>query len=91
MSDLLQRIHHAQIQAGEDVVVDDLRRKRLLPPKSALVGTLPAVEALIREYVEHLAPRDRLHCQLTFSAMLIWARKKLEAERRETTNATDTR
>lgn len=48
--------------------------------KQAIVGPLDAVEELIREYIAHLAPRDRLHCQLTFSAMLIWARKKIEAE-----------
>jgi hypothetical protein len=48
--------------------------------KQAIVGTLDAIEALIREYVEHLAPRDRLHCQLTFSGMLVWARKREAAK-----------
>jgi hypothetical protein len=48
--------------------------------KQAIVGTLPAMEALIREYVNHLAPRDRLYVQLTFSAFLVWTRKKTEAE-----------
>jgi hypothetical protein len=48
--------------------------------KQAIVGSLPAMEALIREYVNHLAPRDRLTVQLTFSAFLIWARRKIEAE-----------
>jgi hypothetical protein len=53
------------------------------PPQSkqAIVGTLPAMEALFREYVAHLAPRDRLTVQLSFSAFLIWARKKIEAEK----------
>jgi hypothetical protein len=53
------------------------------PPQSkqAIVGSLSTLEALIRDYVDHLAPRDRLTVQLTFSAFLIWARKKIEAER----------
>jgi len=51
-----------------------------LQSKQAIIGTLPAMEALIREYVAHLAPRDRLQVQLTFSAFLIWARKKIEVE-----------
>jgi hypothetical protein len=50
-------------------------------PKQAIVGSLPEVEALIREYVAHLAPRDRLSLQLTFSGFLIWLRKKIETER----------
>jgi hypothetical protein len=50
------------------------------PPQSkqAIVGTLPVVEALIREYINHLAPRDRLQVQLSMSAFLIWARKRYE-------------
>lgn len=81
MSDLTRRIQEAQVRAGEDAVVDDLRRKGLLPPKTAIIGDLALVEALIREYVAHLAPRDRLSLQLTFSGFLIWLRKKIEAER----------
>lgn len=48
--------------------------------KQGIVGPLDAVEATIREYVQHLAPRDRLTVQLTFSAFLIWMRRKVEAE-----------
>lgn len=57
-------------------IVDD---EVQLQSKQAIVGSLPALEALIREYVDHLAPRDRLQVQLTFSAFLIWARKRQEA------------
>jgi hypothetical protein len=48
--------------------------------KQAIVGTLPMVESLMREFVAELAPRDRLTIQLTFSRFLVWLRKKAEAE-----------
>lgn len=46
--DLIHRIHEAQTVVSESAIADDLRRKGLLPPKAALVGTLDDVEALIR-------------------------------------------
>lgn len=59
--------------------------------KQGIVGPLDAVEAMIREYVQHLVPRDRLTVQLTFSAFLIYVRRKMEMEAKEATNGEDTR
>lgn len=87
MSDLLRRIQQAQVEAGESAVVDELRRKGLLPPKPklAIAISFDGLQVLIREYLAQLAPRDRLESQLRFSHLLIWARKR-EQQRQETTN-----
>lgn len=54
MSDLLNRIHAAQVHAGEQAVIDDLRRMGLMPaaepdPRDARIAEL---EAALRELVE---------------------------------------
>ena len=48
--------------------------------KQAIVGSLPVVEALIRQFIDELDPRERLAMQLTFNRFVFWARKKIEAE-----------
>jgi len=50
--------------------------------KQAIVGTLPVVEAMIRQFIDELDPRERLTMQLTFNRFVFWARKKVEAEGR---------
>src|SRR5690349_14662544 len=80
--DLLRRIQNAQVEAAEDILVDDLRRKGLLPPepmpKLAITIDLDQLQSLIREYLAQLPPRDRLETQLRFSHFMIWARKRRE-------------
>jgi hypothetical protein len=79
---LLRRIQNAQVEAAEDVLVEDLRRKGLLPPgpKLALVAGLDQLRDLMREFtaspdVEHLNP---LETKLLFSSFLVWLRKRQE-------------
>lgn len=85
MSDLLQRIQQAQVEAAESAVVEDLQRKGLLtlvPPtrKQAILGSLDTVEGLMREYVAQLGVSERLEMQLRLSAFLTWARKRMKEE-----------
>lgn len=80
-NDLLQRIQQAQVQAGEDAVVDGLRRKGLLPPTQPKLGItidMDSLQLLVREYLAQLPPRDRLESQLRFSHFLIYLRKRQE-------------
>jgi hypothetical protein len=48
------------------------------PAKLAVIGNLATVEALVREYLAQLAPRDRFESQLRFSHFLIYLRKRQE-------------
>lgn len=50
MSDLLNRIHAAQVHAGEQAVIDDLRRMGLMPaaepdPRDARIAEMEAALA----------------------------------------------
>ena len=50
--------------------------------KQAIVGTLPVVEAMIRQFIDELPEREQLAMQLTFNRFVFWARKKIEVEGR---------
>jgi hypothetical protein len=86
-NDLLQRIQQAQVQAGEDAMVDDLRRKGLLPPSSPKLGiTIDYSEwrLLLREFIDEVAGHDadlKVTMEWTMETWLQWLRK-----RQETTN-----
>ena len=86
-NDLLQRIQQAQIQAGEDAVVDDLRRKGLLPlaPKTAIAMPLRSYERLVDEFCDEKRPDssvdDDVLRRLHLGELILWLRK-----RQETTN-----
>jgi len=83
MSDLIQRIHEAQVRAGENVVVEELRRKGLLP-KLAIVIDLDQLRGLMREFIDE-QKRDypeQHETELAFEVFLQWLRKK----RQETAN-----
>jgi hypothetical protein len=49
------------------------------PPKLAIVIDLNQLQALIREYMAQLPPRDRLESQLRFSHFMTWVRKQQES------------
>ena len=57
MSDLTERICMAQVEAGENAVVDDLRRKGLLPPtKTAIAIDSDQLRGYMREFIDEHAP-----------------------------------
>jgi hypothetical protein len=46
--------------------------------RTGIVIDLGELQALIREYMAQLAPRDRLESQLRFSHFMIWLRRREE-------------
>lgn len=83
MSDnLLQRIQQAQVEAGENAVVADLRRKGLLPPmRQAIVIPLSRMYELIDKYVAERCEGDgnaRLAMQLPLVNWIEWLRGREE-------------
>jgi hypothetical protein len=56
MNDLTERIRMAQVEAGENAVVDDLRRKGLLPPtKTAIAIGLDQLRGYMRQFIDEHA------------------------------------
>lgn len=84
-NELWRRIQLAQVRAAEDVIVDGLRDKGLLPPeptKTGIVINLTHLSDLMRQYVTECVPNvnDRLAMQLRLSAFLAWLKRKQERE-----------
>jgi hypothetical protein len=46
--------------------------------KLAITIDLDQLQALVREYLNQLPPRDRLESQLRFGHFMIWARRRHE-------------
>lgn len=80
MSDLLRRIQQAQVEAGESAVVEDLRRKGLLPPepKLGIAINLDQLRQLMREFVNEQEPDPdkRVGLEWTMEIFLQWLRRK---------------
>lgn len=52
---LLQQIHMAQVEAGENVVVEDLHSKGLLPPQTSALIPLDELQRQIDEFCDFKA------------------------------------
>jgi len=56
--------------------------------KQAIVAALDTLEHLMEEYVNELAPKDRLEARLRFSTFLAWVRRRQLITKETTTNET---
>lgn len=82
MSELANQIQMAQVEAAEDVVVDNLRHKGLLPPKSPTY-TLADLESLAEQYQAAKAGDSTEGLRRLFiTGWLTWLRER-EARIRE--------
>ena len=83
MSDLTERIRMAQVEAGENAVVDELRRKGLLPPKKiAIAIDLDEWRQVLRQFVDEVAGPDadlKVTMEWTMETWLQWLKKKRES------------
>lgn len=103
MSDLLQRIRHAQVQAGEDVVVDDPRRKGLVAEGEANMAAttkqaddtalvMNALLLLMDIYINEAVPEpERLTEKMRFSRFLFWLRQRHMTATAKETASNDTK
>ena len=82
VSDLFHRIREAQVAAGEKVVVEDLRRKGLLPSKTGIAINYDEWRMLLREFIDEVAGADadlRVTMEWTMETWLQWLKKKRDA------------
>lgn len=77
--ELLKRIHMAQVEAGENAVVEDLRRKGLLPTKPHITVNLHDFDLLCAEFCDEMDQQEErvdLLRRLTLSQLIEWLRRK---------------
>lgn len=103
MSDrLLREIQRAQVEAAEDAVVENLRRKGLLPPSSSVAPTnlrefpartgividLDYLRDLMREFIDEYPPDNpsRTEYEWRFSTFLYWLQKRMETTNEKSAN-----
>jgi len=83
MNDLTERIRMAQVEAGENAVVDDLRRKGLLPPtKTAIAIDLDQLRNYMREFIDERVPDSSsvTEYEWRFETFLQWLSKRRVAD-----------
>jgi len=88
--ELLREIQQAQVKAAEDVVVEDLRRKGLLPPATqsnlrqfpsrvGVVVSLDQLQAWAKEYITDMGGdgSNDIAERLTLSGFIAYLRQRL--------------